>query len=69
MEEKKEGITGVFEGYLKKHKTIGGLTLFSEYTKRYFLLNMEKFSMYYFKNRKKKGKASMVPMRELLSIK
>lgn len=68
MEEKSEGLTGVFEGYLKKHKTVAGLTLFTEWTKRYFVLNLETFTMVYYKNRKKKGKANQVPLRELLSI-
>jgi hypothetical protein len=68
MEEGSNKLTGVFEGYLKKRKTVGGLTLFNEYTKRYFMLNLEKFEMVYFKNRKKKGKPSVIPLREMLVV-
>ena len=68
MEEKSEAFSGAFEGYLKKHKTVGGLTLFSGWTKRYFVLNLDTFTMIYYKNRKKKGKASPVPLLEMLQV-
>lgn len=68
MEEKSDSLTGVFEGYLKKHKAVGGLTLFNEWTKRYFVLNLDSFTMVYYKNRKKKGKANPVPLREMLRL-
>jgi hypothetical protein len=68
MEQGENKLAGLFEGYLKKHKTLAGLTLFNEYTKRYFILHLERFEMAYYKNRKKKGKPSIVPIRELLLI-
>jgi len=45
MDESKAPLTGVFEGYMKKYKTLTGLTLFNEYTKRYFCLDLSKFYM------------------------
>lgn len=68
MEGNTESLAGVFEGYLKKRKTVGGLTLFTEWTKRYFVLNLDTFTMVYYKNRKKKGKPSVVPLREMLLV-
>ena len=66
MEETSDALSGTFEGYLKKRKTVAGFTLFSEWTKRYFILELDKFTMLYYKNRKKKGKPSVVPLREIL---
>lgn len=68
MEETSDAVSGTFEGYLKKRKTVAGFTLFSEWTKRYFILELESFTMQYFKNRKKKGNASIVPLRELIWV-
>jgi len=68
MEQNSGKLVGLFEGYLKKHKNISGLTLFNEYTKRYFILSMEKFSLVYYKNRKKKGVPATIPLRELLLV-
>lgn len=61
-------LTGVFEGYLKKHKSVNSLTLFIEYNKRYFTLNLSQFRLSYFKNRKKTGRGEEIPLREVLAV-
>lgn len=68
MEESQKPLQGVFEGYIKKHKSLGGLTMFNEYTKRYFVLDLGKFEMVYYKNRKKKSKPADVPIKEILAL-
>ena len=69
MSEEEQPLKGIFEGYLKKHKNTCGLTIFVEYTKRYFCLNSPRFQLLYFKNRKKTGTPSDVPLKEILGLK
>ncbi|CAI2360801.1 unnamed protein product [Moneuplotes crassus] len=59
--------TGIFEGYLKKRKNIGALTLISDSNKRYFLLDLPTYSLVYFKNRKK-GKKNTIPLQRILFV-
>jgi hypothetical protein len=61
-------VSAVFEGYLKKHKNATSLTIFIEYNKRYFSLNAKKCELIYHKNRKKSGKSSEIPLKEILAI-
>jgi hypothetical protein len=67
MEETNEVLGGVFEGYLKKKKTNSGFIL-SDWNKRYFVLEIGNFIMNYYKNRKKKGTRSNVPLREMVLV-
>lgn len=68
MSDETGPMKGVFEGYLKKHKNVNSLTLFIEYNKRYFCLDSGKFKLVYYKNRKKTGAPSEIPLNELLSV-
>jgi hypothetical protein len=67
MEDKNDVLGGVFEGYLKKRKTNLGYIL-SDWNKRYFVLEIGIFIMSYYKNRKKKGTKSNVPLREMVLV-
>ena len=60
--------TGIFEGYLKKRKNNSALHLISDTNKRYFYLDLSTYSMVYYKNRKKSGKPSPIPIRGVFSL-
>jgi hypothetical protein len=67
MDATNDVLSGVFEGYLKKKKTNLGYIM-SDWNKRYFVLEIGIFIMSYFKNRKKKGFKSSIPLREMVLV-
>lgn len=61
--------SGIFEGYMKKRKNIGALTLISDCNKRYFYLDLSTYVMVYYKNRKKSGTPVQIPLRKIIGLK
>lgn len=61
--------SGIYEGYLMKKKTDSKLNFFGDTNKRYFSLNLSKYELMYYSNRKKKGKPNIIPMREIIEAK
>lgn len=61
--------SGIFEGYMKKRKNIGALTLISDCNKRYFYLDLGTYILVYYKNRKKSGTPIQIPLRKIIAVK
>ena len=47
--------SGIYEGYLMKKKSNKLLEFMSDYNKRYFYLQLSKYQLIYYKNRKCSG--------------
>ena len=61
--------TGYYEGYLKKRKNIAALTLLVDWNKRYFCLDAPKYSLVYYKDRKRSDKPSEIDLTHIMGIK
>ena len=59
---------GIFEGYLMKRKSYTSISLFQEWNKRYFYLNLSKYNLIYWENRRRTGKQTHISLRELIDV-